>query len=115
MTNRFNSIPAFFDARQLAHRPTLELHNGSWAEYAEKASRAEVILQQFERHQPARDHGIAPILRVHSPDYVEFLRSAYDAWLAAGRSGDAIGYVWPVVRRRDLDLERIDARLGRYS
>ena len=115
MTNHLNAIPVYFDARQLAHCPALELHNGSWAEYAEKASRAEVILQQFEQHRPARDHGIAPILRVHSPDYVEFLRTAYDAWLAAGRSGDAIGYVWPVVWRRDLDLERIDARLGRYS
>ncbi|MEO6113822.1 MAG: histone deacetylase family protein [Sphingomicrobium sp.] len=115
MAARLNSIPVFFDPRQLAHRPAVELHNGSWAEYAEKASRAEIILKQFERHRPALDHGIQPILRAHSSDYVEFLRSAHEAWLAAGRSGDAIGYTWPVVRRRDLDLDRIDARLGRYS
>ena len=56
-----------------------------------------------------------PILRVHSPHYVEFLRSAHGDWLNAGRSGDAIGYVWPVVGRRALRLDRIDARLGRYS
>jgi acetoin utilization deacetylase AcuC-like enzyme len=108
-------IPVFFDDRQLAHQPALELHNGSWAEYAEKASRAEIILQQFERHRPADDHGLDPILRVHSSDYVEFLQSAHQAWLAAGRSGDAIGYTWPVVRRRDVDLDRIDAKLGRFS
>ena len=110
-----NSIPVFFDDRQLAHQPALELHNGSWAEYAEKASRAEIILQQLESHRPAHDHGLEPILRVHSSDYVEFLQSAHQAWLAAGRSGDAIGYTWPVVRRRDVGLDRIDARLGRYS
>ena len=112
---RLNSISVFFDPRQLGHQPTLELHNGSWAEYAEKASRAELILKQLEQYQPARDHGVEPILRVHSPEYVEFLRSAYDDWLAAGRTGDAIGYAWPVVRRRALDLDRIDARLGRFS
>lgn len=115
MAARLNSIPVFFDARQLAHRPAVELHNGSWAKYAEKASRAQIILKQFECHRPAHDYGIQPILRVHSADYVEFLRSAHDAWLAAGRSGDAIGYTWPVVRRRDLDLQRIDAQLGRFS
>ena len=108
-------IPAFFDARQLAHQPALELHNGSWADYAEKASRAEIIRDQIGECRPVRDHGIAPILRVHSPDYVDFLRSAHDEWLAAGRAGDAIGYTWPVVRRRTLELTRIDARLGRYS
>jgi acetoin utilization deacetylase AcuC-like enzyme len=110
-----SSIPVFFDARQLAHQPALELHNGSWSGYAEKPSRAEIILQQLGQHRPVRDHGLEPILRVHSPDYVEFLRSAHEDWLAAGRSGDAIGYAWPVVRRRSLSLDRIDARLGQYS
>ncbi len=110
-----HAIPVFFDPRQLAHQPALELHNGSWADYAEKSARAEIILEQFAVHRPAEDHGLEPILRVHSADYVEFLRSAHEAWLNAGRSGDAIGYTWPVVRRRDLRLDRIDARLGRYS
>jgi acetoin utilization deacetylase AcuC-like enzyme len=108
-------IPAFFDARQLVHRPTLELHNGSWADYAEKASRAEIILEQIGPCRPVRDHGMEPILRVHSADYVNFLRSAHGDWLAASRTGDAIGYTWPVVRRRTLELNRIDARLGRHS
>ena len=36
-------------------------------------------------------------------------------WLAVGRSGDAIGYTFPVVRRRRLALGRIDAELGAYS
>jgi acetoin utilization deacetylase AcuC-like enzyme len=108
-------IPIYFDRRQLDHRPARELHNGSWADYAEKADRAEIILQALPEHRPARDHGLEPILRVHSPDYVEFLRSAHGAWVEAGREGDAIGYTWPVVHRRDLNLDRIDAKLGRYS
>ena len=109
------SIPVFFDARQLAHQPARELHNGGWADYAEKAARAEIILREFEGPRPARDHGLDPVLRVHSGDYVDFLRTAHAAWIEAGRSGDAIGYTWPVVRRPGLRLDRIDARLGQYS
>ncbi|TCP31413.1 acetoin utilization deacetylase AcuC-like enzyme [Sphingomonas sp. BK235] len=58
---------------------------------------------------------MAPLAAVHDPDYLAFLRVAHDDWVAAGRQGDAIGYTWPVVGRRALDLSRIDARLGRYS
>ena len=115
MTARLTEIPAFFDSRQMVHQPALELHNGSWAEYAEKALRAELIVRELATVEPASDHGLEPILRVHSAEYVEFLRSAHEAWRAAGRSGDAIGYAWPVVRRRILQLDRIDARLGQYS
>ena len=114
-SSRVHRIPVVFDSRQLTHQPALELHNGGWADYAEKASRAETILREFEASRPARDHGLDPILRVHSTEYVDFLRTAHNAWLDAGRSGDAIGYTWPVVRRRNLGLDRIDAKLGRYS
>lgn len=106
---------AVFDPRQLKHAPAVELHNGGWVEHAEKQSRAESIAAAVGSLSPARDFGIGPILRVHSADYIDFLRSAHSDWLAAGRSGDAIGYAWPVVRRRRLKLERIDAKLGQYS
>jgi acetoin utilization deacetylase AcuC-like enzyme len=115
MRTERRSITAYFDPRQLCHEPTLELHNGGWADYAEKPSRAEIILSEFETWQPTSDHGLDAILRVHCPDYVEFLQVAHRDWSAAGREGDAIGYAWPIVHRRNLDLSRIDARLGRFS
>ena len=108
-------IPVYFDPRQLAHQPLQELHNGGWAAYAEKSSRAEYILSQLGEPRTVRDFGLEPILRVHDPAYVEFLRAAHAEWRAAGREGDAIGYTWPVVRRRELALARIDAKLGRFS
>ncbi len=104
-----------WDARQLEHAPAVELHNGAFVPHAEHPGRAESILGAIGETEPAKDHGEAPILRVHRPDYVDFLKRAYVDWKAAGRSGDAAGYTWPVVRRRPLDLERIDARLGQYS
>lgn len=114
MTNP-TPTPFYFDPRQLAHQPLQELHNGGWTPYAEKVSRAEIILSELSEPRPARDFGLEPILHVHDGDYVNFLRTAHDEWRAAGREGDAIGYTWPVVRRRDVNLQRIDARLGRYS
>lgn len=109
------SIPVYFDRRQLSHQPVQELHNGGWAAYAEKSDRAENILSRLTGARPVTDFGMEPILAVHDADYVAFLKTAHQEWLAAGRAGDAIGYTWPVVRRRDLALQRIDARIGRYS
>src|SRR5262245_36735491 len=99
------SIPAYFDDRQLAHEPVQELHNGSWTPYAEKSSRAEIIAAGFAELRPARDFGMEPLLAVHDAAYVDFLRSAHADWLASGRDGDAIGYTWPVVHRRNLKLD----------
>ncbi|MBX3560664.1 MAG: histone deacetylase family protein [Sphingomonas sp.] len=105
----------FYDARQLAHAPTQELHNGAFVPYAESPARASAILAALASVEPAVDHGEAPLRAVHDPAYLAFLRSAHDEWRAAGRPGDAGAYAWPVVRRRPLDLTRIDARLGAFS
>lgn len=109
------NVPGYFDRRQLAHEPVQELHNGGWAPYAEKSERAEIIAASFDKLRPAKDFGLEPILNAHDPAYVEFLRSAFQQWRASGRDGDAIGYTWPIARRRHLDLDRIDAKLGLYS
>jgi acetoin utilization deacetylase AcuC-like enzyme len=104
-----------FDDRQLAHAPERELHNGAWVAYAEAPSRAHSIAAGLGSFTPAHDFGLAPIARVHSQDYLDFLASAHRRWTEAGREGDAIGYAWPVVGRRAVRLDRIDALLGRYS
>jgi acetoin utilization deacetylase AcuC-like enzyme len=106
---------AFFDPRQLLHRPIAELHNGSFTDYQETPARAESILRAIAETEPPEDRGEGPILAVHSADYVDFLKSAHALWRAAGRDGDPIPYAWPVVGRRRLRLERIDALLGRFS
>jgi acetoin utilization deacetylase AcuC-like enzyme len=52
---------------------------------------------------------------VHDPAYLAFLQSAHEAWVEAGRAGDAIAYAFPVRGRRPLDLTRIDGKLGQYG
>ena len=106
---------AFFDLRQRLHAPVSELHNGAFVAYAETPARADAILAAIGPTEAPADQGEGPILAVHDRDYLAFLKDAPALWRAAGRSGDAIPYVWPVVRRRTLELQRIDALLGRYT
>ncbi len=105
----------FFDPRQLLHAPLKELHNGGFSDYAETPARAQMMAAALAPLELPTDHGEAAIRAVHTTDYIAFLQSAPAAWAAAGRPGDVIGYVWPVIGRRALNLSRIDALVGRYS
>lgn len=106
---------AFFDRRQLAHAPLKELHNGGFTDFAEKPVRAEAIERAVAGIEAPGDHGDAAIRAVHDSGYLDFLRTGPARWAAAGRPGDVIGYIWPIVGRRPLPLDRIDALAGRYS
>jgi acetoin utilization deacetylase AcuC-like enzyme len=105
----------FWHEGQRLHAPARELHNGGFTAYAEHPGRADSILAAIGATEAPLDLGEGPLLRVHPKPYLDFLKSAYSEWRAAGRPGDASGYVWPVVGRRPLALTRIDARLGQYS
>ena len=105
----------FFSPRQLAHAPREELHNGAFAPYAEVPARAEMILAGIGGADEPDDEGLAPILAVHAAGYVDFLQRAPSLWREAGRPGDAIPYAFPVVGRRPLRLDRIDALLGAHA
>jgi acetoin utilization deacetylase AcuC-like enzyme len=105
----------FFDQRQLAHAPGLELHNGGFVPHAEVPLRAESVVAALGTPEAPADHGEAPILRIHDAAYVEFLKHAPAEWAASGRPGDPMGYVWPIRGRRPIKLDRIDARIGYYS
>ena len=105
----------FHHPLQSEHAPERELHNGDWVPFAECPERFAQILAACGGAEVASDHGAGPILSVHDAGYVRFLEQAHGEWVAAGRKGDAIGYTFPVVRRRPLKFDRIDAKLGAWS
>src|SRR3546814_10777006 len=105
----------FFDLRQRAHAPAQELHNGGFVAEAETPARADAILAALGRLETPADRGEAAILAVHDMAYVDFLKTGPARWKAAGRPGDLVGYIWPIVGRRPLALDRIDALAGRFS
>ena len=108
-------MKCFWDDRQRTHAPAGEFFNGAMHPAAEHPGRVDAILQAIGPTAAPDDAGLEPVLRVHSADYVEFLRTAHDQWRAAGRDGDASPYTFPVVGRRSLKLSRIDALLGQHS
>ena len=108
-------VRCFWDARQRKHAPSVEFFNGALHPAAEQASRVDAILAAIGRTEAPGDAGIAPIARVHAPDYLAFLGTAHDRWREVGRAGDAFAYAFPVVGRRAVHLQRIDALLGRHS
>jgi len=105
----------FFDGRQALHAPAHEMHNGAFVPYAEVPGRAASILAALGGAEAPPDRGEAPIVRVHDAAYCAFLRDAAAMWAAAGRTGDAIPYAFPIRGRRSLNLARIDALLGAHA
>lgn len=108
----------FWHEGQRAHRPTQEFFNGALHPAADKPERVDAILAAIGPVEapPERSEAelVAALGKVHDPAYLSFLASAHEEWRAAGREGDAMPYAFPV-RRRALDLQRIDAKLGQYS
>lgn len=62
-----------------------------------------------------RDFGTGPILRIHDEDYVTFLKSCWDEWIAEGMKGEAIAASWPARRMQQRCPEHIDGKLGYYA
>jgi acetoin utilization deacetylase AcuC-like enzyme len=108
-------MKCFWDDRQRAHEPAGEFFNGAMHPPAEHPGRVDAILQAVGPTQAPADIGMGPLSRVHSADYLDFLHTAHDEWRVAGRDGDAFPYTFPVVGRRPLNLNRIDALLGQFS
>ena len=103
------------DPRQRLHAPAQEFFNGRLEPHAELPRRIDTILAAIGATEPPADHGRAPIARVHDADYLDLIETAHPRWLAAGRTGDAIPYTFPVAGRRDVMPDRIDAAIGRVS
>ena len=62
------------------------------------------------------DAGLAPILAVHDDAYVTFLRGAWEAWRALGRSHPALPMIWHAGQGLPRVLPRhIDGQLGCFS
>jgi acetoin utilization deacetylase AcuC-like enzyme len=105
----------FWDDRQRLHRPAGEFFNGAVHPPAEHGGRIDAILDAIGSTESPQDYGMEPVQRIHSADYLEFLKTVHGQWRAAGREGDAFPYTFPIVGRRPLALNRVDASLGQYS
>lgn len=108
----------FWDEAQRGHAPTAEFFNGALHPAADVVDRVDSVLAAIGPTQVPTPRTTADLLaaagRAHSSAYLDLLGCAHDEWVAAGRSGDALPYAFPV-HRRPRDLHRIDARLGAHA
>ena len=102
------------------HNPTHEFHHDRLVPAFENQKRVEIIL----RHLREADLGpiVAPdvpvlehVLRVHTPEYVDFLRHAHQQWVAQGNEGDAVPYVWPARCAMPRPGDSIHGQLGYFA
>ncbi|MDX1654885.1 MAG: histone deacetylase family protein, partial [Candidatus Competibacteraceae bacterium] len=102
-------------------RGRAELNDGQLMPCFEKPERADLVLgevqlrglgevlapQAFDRQ---------PLARVHRDNYLDFLETAWDGWVAEhGDAHDALPLIWPVRGFRQLEPAHIDGKLGYFS
>lgn len=88
------SIPAVFDDRQKAHDPKHFILAGERKPNPEVPRRAEILRAGAEAakcvfRQP-EDAGAGPIAALHSPEYLEFLRTIHSRWRSMEKAGDEV-------------------------
>lgn len=85
-------MQVYFSDKHKTHHPRHEFTGGALIPAFDHPDRAEKIAQKlrdagaFEMVQPV-DFGLSPILAVHEKGYLDFLKTAFQSWQAAGLEG----------------------------
>ena len=111
----------FYSDEHRLHAPRFEVLDGELTPSFETPQRADMVLAAVRAVgltdvvSPSRGDEAA-LLRVHRPEYVEFLRTAWDQWVATfGPDRDGLPYCFPVRGMRQLPPAQIEGKLGYYS
>ncbi len=87
-------MPFVFSDAHAGHDPAFFIVRGQVRHSAEQPERARVLkaaaLRAGLRPAPALSHGRAPLLAVHSPDYLSFLEHAQRDWRALAGTGPEV-------------------------
>ncbi len=102
------------------HFGKYELIDGQFVTPFECPERMDRIMQSIaavklgEVVEP-QDFGLEPVARVHSPEYINFMRTAHDDWRQAHGNTDAMPICWPNRNLRQIVPQEIDGKLSYYS
>ncbi|MEL6870782.1 MAG: histone deacetylase family protein [Pseudomonadota bacterium] len=103
-----------------AQHHATEMHLGQLIPSVESPARLQVIERAvhaagFDDVHDAQCIELSLLERVHSPQYIEFLSTAYERWRAAGYAGDAMAYTWPARHAGQTRPESVVGQLGYHS
>lgn len=111
----------FYSDRHAAQDPRGELSGGLFVPPFECPDRMTRILTRLkirgltDLHPPAPPD-LGPIRALCDPGYLKFLETAWEAWVAAGHSGDIIATTFPARRMQTARPPRdIDGQAGYYA
>ncbi|MGL6091587.1 MAG: histone deacetylase family protein, partial [Pseudomonas paracarnis] len=102
------------------HHGRCELMDGQLMPCFEMPSRADHVLQRVKDRelgpvQAPQDFGLAPLQRIHSRDYLDFFKGAWQRWTEYGQDGDLLPYTWPARTLRRVLPTSLHGQLGYYS
>lgn len=110
-----------YSPRHRLHADNQELNAGAILPAFELPARVDFILDRIA------EVGLGPVLeavphdavaaaaRVHATDYLDFMADFWRLWLAEGRSGPTMPYVWPARGQRDIRPDHVNGLMGYYS
>jgi acetoin utilization deacetylase AcuC-like enzyme len=106
------------DAHRAHHG--LELNDGALALSAEGPERADLIATVLRAagHDFCQPDGVGVELlgRIHTPEYIDFLSTAWDRWVERGERGKAaMGFTWPTRAMRATRPDDLIGQLGYHS
>lgn len=102
------------------HKPVKEFTGGDLIEAFDTPDRNDRIFETvqawgaLEMIAP-QHHDRAVLLRAHTPDYLDFLQTAYECWTDAGFSGDVMASIMPFVQSGNNRPDHIEGQVGYYT
>jgi len=95
----------FYTQAHLKHHPQAELHRGQMIDPHEGPHRMDFLLAGMQRAGFENFLSAAPLdedrlLGIHTPAYIDFIKTAWTRWNAAGYAGDVLPMSYPHSKRR---------------
>ncbi|KAG0172150.1 hypothetical protein DFQ30_011052 [Apophysomyces sp. BC1015] len=90
-----NKMEVVYSDECLLHDPPTQIRHGEETVYPESPARLKSIKSFIDAHAEftvlsPRDYTIQPVLAVHKPDFVQFLKDIYQEWVDEGHSPEAV-------------------------
>ena len=110
----------FYTDAHLQHHPKAELHRGQMIDPHEGPHRMDKLLSGMQR-AGLTDYLTPPsidevrLLGVHTPAYIDFVKTAWTRWDAAGYEGDVLPMSYPHRSRRAAPPKDIDGAAGYFA
>lgn len=110
-----------YSPRHLLHVDNQELNAGVITPAFELPARVDFILKRIEAVglgaviEARQIDAVAAASGVHDAGYLEFLGDFWRLWLAEGRTGPTMPYVWPARGQRDVRPTHVNGLMGYYS